>query len=117
METFFTTYNPTSDINIATTYKRIEAGEWTDDREKEIKNFEETVEKLLNTITIDHEHSDILKEFGSGEALRKHTSDAFTYIKSLVHVKAFKVEPIWVIHDIHKLVLSNNYDEKLMWKK
>ncbi|KAF0492803.1 hypothetical protein F8M41_021539 [Gigaspora margarita] len=56
---------------------------------KEIKNFEVTVEKLLNTITIDNERSNILREFGTGEALRKRVSDAFTYIKFLVYVKAF----------------------------
>ncbi|CAG8609280.1 11016_t:CDS:2, partial [Scutellospora calospora] len=82
-----------------------------DDREKEIKNFEKTVERLLNTITIDNERSNILREFG--------------IVNNQLHIK--KVELTWGIDaksnfdslkcDVHKLVLSNNYDEKLMWKE
>ncbi|CAJ0758481.1 622_t:CDS:1, partial [Entrophospora sp. SA101] len=53
-EAFLISYTPISTITIFTAlYKRVEAHEWTDNREKEVANFIEVVDKVLNTIHMD----------------------------------------------------------------
>ena len=82
MENFFITYTPISTINAVTAlYKRVEVGEWTNDRDKEIYNFQETLERVLKLIPITDDRFNVLSELGTGEDLRKRVSfHSKTYI-------------------------------------
>nr|CAG8593026.1 5195_t:CDS:2 [Entrophospora candida] len=72
MEKFFITY-----INAVTVlYKRVESGDWTNDREMEIHNFQETLGRALKLVPITDERFNILSGLGTGEDLKKRASSA-----------------------------------------
>ncbi|CAJ0760674.1 16972_t:CDS:2, partial [Entrophospora sp. SA101] len=129
MEAFFVTFSPVSVITIVSAlYKRVEVGEWTGDRNLEVKNFIEILQKALQQIpTHDSERISILRSFGTGNPLRQRVSSAFDDISSLLTLNALNVDAVpWVNNAIKNLdtlkretrKLANNTSglEKNMWE-
>ncbi|CAJ0754835.1 12672_t:CDS:2, partial [Entrophospora sp. SA101] len=103
-------------------------GEWTGDRNLEVKNFIEILQKALQQIpTHDSERISILRSFGTGNPLRQRVSSAFDDISSLLTLNALNVDAVpWVNNAIKNLdtlkretrKLANNTSglEKNMWE-
>ena len=73
MENFLTKFTPVSSITIFTAlFKRVETGEWTNEREKEVENFVEIFDRSLNEIRRknDKERAEKFESFGIGDILR-----------------------------------------------
>ncbi|CAG8801228.1 23167_t:CDS:10, partial [Gigaspora margarita] len=128
MESFLVKFEPNSAISIITAlYKHVEAGEWTDVREEEIKNFNKVLNKALDAIPInDVARLTKLREFGSGDILTRRISEAFDDVYSLLELNALNVEVPWVVNasknfetlknEVHKVAMSAIEEEKTMWE-
>ncbi|CAG8770897.1 3666_t:CDS:2, partial [Racocetra fulgida] len=80
MESFLTSYTSISDITIFTTLcKRIETGEWTGDKEKELRNFKETLDRVINHLenVKDSKRLEQLNKFREGGLLKQRLSKKF----------------------------------------
>ncbi|CAG8498587.1 4782_t:CDS:2 [Dentiscutata heterogama] len=74
MEFFLTSHTSISAINIFTALcKRVETGEWMDDKKEELKNFKETLNKAINSIKSvkDNERLKQLNDFREGDFLNQ----------------------------------------------
>src|SRR6266498_3809767 len=73
MEEFLLTREPLSIVRISTTlFVRVEEGEWTGVLEKEVENFENILQKVLERVSSgDAERKKKLQSFGTGKKLAK----------------------------------------------
>ncbi|CAJ0745806.1 177_t:CDS:2 [Entrophospora sp. SA101] len=94
MESFLVKFKPISAITIFTAlYKRVEAGEWTDDREEEIENFAGVLETALKLVSPDEEERwGKLHSFRNDKTLEQRVSEAFDHIRSSLELNALKKE-------------------------
>jgi hypothetical protein len=76
MEEFLLTREPLDIIRISTAlFVRVEQGEWTGVLEKEVKNFENILERVLEQVSSeDIERIKKLRSFGTGKKLAKRVS-------------------------------------------
>ncbi|RIB03024.1 hypothetical protein C2G38_2226234 [Gigaspora rosea] len=107
MKSFLVEFEPVSAITIFTAlYKRVEAGEWTDNEDLEVENFVKTLDRLLARIK-DKERSSKLCGFRDDL------------------LKQCKVESPWIVdatnnfkiltNEVHKLAFLES-EEKDMWQ-
>ncbi|CAG8602832.1 23801_t:CDS:2, partial [Dentiscutata erythropus] len=96
MEFFLTSYNTISDINIFTAlYKQVETGDWTDNKDEELENFKETLNRVICWVkdARDNERLELLESFRKGGFLEQRILDdtltPFTDISER-SVKAFR---------------------------
>ena len=73
MEEFLLTRKPLDIVRISTAlFVRVEQGEWTGVLEKEVKNFENVLEQVLEQVpSKDVERKKKLQSFGTGKKLAK----------------------------------------------
>ena len=73
MEEFLLTREPLSIVRIFTAlFVRVEEGEWTGVLEKEVENFENILQKVLERVSSgDAERKKKLQSFGTGKKLAK----------------------------------------------
>ena len=73
MEEFLLTREPLDIVRISTAlFVRVEQGEWTGVLEKEVKNFENVLERVLEQVSSgDIERIKKLQSFGTGKKLVK----------------------------------------------
>ena len=73
MEEFLLTREPLDIVRISTAlFVRVEQGEWTDILEKEVENFENILQKVLERVSLgDVERKKKLWSFGTGKKLAK----------------------------------------------
>jgi hypothetical protein len=73
MEEFLLTREPLDIVRISTAlFVRVEQGEWTGVLEKEVKNFENVLERVLEHVSSgDIERIKKLQSFGTGKKLAK----------------------------------------------
>ena len=73
MEEFLLTREPLDIVRISTAlFVRVEEGEWTGNLEKEVENFENILQKVLERIPSgDVERKKKLRSFGTGKKLAK----------------------------------------------
>ena len=81
MEEFLLTREPLNIVRIFTAlFVRVEQGEWTGVLEKEVENFENVLERVLEQIpSEDVERKKKLQSFGTGKKLAKQVR-AISYI-------------------------------------
>ena len=73
MEEFLLTREPLNIVRISTAlFVRVEEGEWTGVLEKEVENFENILQKVLERVSSeDAERKKKLQSFGTGKKLAK----------------------------------------------
>src|SRR5207248_9831261 len=73
MEEFLLTREPLDIVRISTAlFVRVEQGEWTGVLEKEVENFENILQKVLERVSLgDVERKKKLRSFGTGKKLAK----------------------------------------------
>ncbi|PKY34845.1 hypothetical protein RhiirB3_476070 [Rhizophagus irregularis] len=73
MEEFLLTREPLDIVRISTAlFVRVEEGEWTGNLEKEVENFENILQKVLERVpSEDVERKKKLQSFGTGKKLAK----------------------------------------------
>ncbi len=73
MEEFLLTREPLDIVRISTAlFVRVEQGEWTGVLEKEVENFENILQKVLERVSSgDAERKKKLQSFGTGKKLAK----------------------------------------------
>jgi hypothetical protein len=79
MEEFLLTREPLDIIRISIAlYIRVEQGEWTGVLKKEVENFENVLERVLEQVSLrDTERIKKLRSFGTGKKLAKWVDGVF----------------------------------------
>ncbi|PKY32392.1 hypothetical protein RhiirB3_450551 [Rhizophagus irregularis] len=94
MEEFLLTREPLDIVRISTAlFVRVEEGEWTGNLEKEVENFENILQKVLERVpSEDVERKKKLQSFGTGKKLAKRVATAFEDLYSLSEMKALIID-------------------------
>ncbi|RGB22346.1 hypothetical protein C1646_677908, partial [Rhizophagus diaphanus] len=130
MEEFLLTREPLDIIRISTAlFVRVEQGEWTGVLEKEVENFENVLERVLEQVpSEDIEQIKKLRSFGTGKKLAKWVASTFKDLCSLTEMKALVIDAeTWpddananlhfLKRDVGQLINESIDYEKTMWER
>ncbi|CAB5317641.1 unnamed protein product [Rhizophagus irregularis] len=91
---FLLTREPLDIVRISTAlFVRVEKGEWTGNLEKEVENFENILQKVLERVpSEDVERKKKFRNFGTGKKLAKRVTTAFEDLCSLSEMEALVID-------------------------
>ncbi|PKC53318.1 hypothetical protein RhiirA1_479541, partial [Rhizophagus irregularis] len=130
MEEFLLTREPLDIVRISTAlFVRVEKGEWTGNLEKEVENFENILQKVLERVpSEDVELKKKFRNFGTGKKLAKRVTTAFEDLCSLSEMEALVIDTeAWyedantnlrsLKRDVGRCMTESASYEKTMWER